>query len=64
VIRVGGEWYYEEYGPGNSVHGIGLDDPWPGQAMDPALLGGTEPSPPATPLKSDDRRSILDLFRN
>lgn len=66
VIRVGSEWYYEEYGPGNSVHGIGLDDPWPGQAMDPALLGGTEPSPsaPATPLKSDDRRSILDLFRN
>ncbi|MDO8903242.1 penicillin-binding protein 1A [Hydrogenophaga sp.] len=65
VIRVGGEWYYEEYGPGNSVHGIGLGDPWPGQAVDPALLGGTEGSnPPSAPLRSDDRRSILDLFRN
>lgn len=64
VIRVGGEWYYEEYGPGNSVHGIGLDDPWPGQATDPALLGGVESTPPSTPLRSDDRRSILDLFRN
>ncbi|MBA4265254.1 MAG: penicillin-binding protein, partial [Comamonadaceae bacterium] len=65
VIRVGGEWYYEEYGPGNSVHGIGLDDPWPGQAPDPSLLGGTEATyPRSEPLRSDDRRSILDLFRN
>lgn len=66
VIRVGGEWYYEEYGPGNSVHGIGLDDPWPGQALDPAFFGGAEATypPPSEPLRSDDRRSILDLFRN
>ncbi len=66
VIRVGGEWYYEEFGPGNSVHGIGLDDPWPGQAPDPGLFGGGTEStaPPATPLRSEDRRSILDLFRN
>lgn len=66
VIRVGGEWYYEEFGPGTSVHGIGLDDPWPGQAVDPGIVGGTESAPatPATPLRSEDRRSILDLFRN
>lgn len=69
VVRVGGEWYYEEFGPGNSVHGIGLDDPLPNQAPDPALLGGADngtaaPAQPATPLRSEDRRSILDLFRN
>ncbi|MES3015914.1 MAG: penicillin-binding protein 1A [Pseudomonadota bacterium] len=27
VIHVGGEWYYEEYGPGNGVTSVGLDDP-------------------------------------
>ena len=63
VIRVGGEWYYEEFGPGNSVHGIGLEDPLPGQEVDPGVVGTTEPAP-ATPQRSDDRRSILDLFRN
>lgn len=69
VIRLGGEWYYEEYGPGNSVHGIGLDDPLPGQEIDPSILGGVDnrtpqPAQPGTPLRSEDRRSILDLFRN
>ena len=26
VINVGGEWYFEEYGPGNGVQALGLDD--------------------------------------
>ncbi|GAA6143351.1 PBP1A family penicillin-binding protein [Hydrogenophaga sp. 5NK40-0174] len=30
VMQVGGEWYYEEFGPGFGVYGLGLDDPWPG----------------------------------
>ncbi len=68
VIRLGGEWYYEEFGPGSSVHGIGLDDPLPGQPADPSLTGdidnGNPAQSPATPLRSEDRRSILDLFRN
>ncbi len=63
VINVGGEWYYEEFGPGNGVHGIGLGDPWPGAP------GGTEVDangmPVAAPLPQvEERRSILDLFRN
>lgn len=29
VINVGGEWYYEEYGPGAGVSGVGLDAPIP-----------------------------------
>ena len=63
VINVGGEWYFEEFGPGNGVHGLGLQDSWPGSApvaMDPAV-----PQPvPAPPPAADDRRGILDLFRN
>ena len=61
VINVGGEWYFEEFGPGNGVHGLGLQDPWPSAAppvVDPAAL----PTTPAPQV--EDRRGILDLFRN
>jgi len=27
LISVGGEWYYEEYGPGNGIASVGLEDP-------------------------------------
>ena len=27
LINVGGEWYFEEYGPGNGIGAVGLDDP-------------------------------------
>lgn len=63
VIHVGNEWYYEEYGPGRGVRGLGLNDPWPGAPVDasaaPAEGEATGPTP-----ESEDRRSILDLFRN
>lgn len=65
LINVGGEWYYEEYGPGRGVHGLGLQDPWPGAATGGS--GDTEPAPgddAAAKPQSEDRRSILDLFRN
>jgi penicillin-binding protein 1A len=63
VINIGGEWYYEEYGPGNGVRALGLNDPWPGAAP------GNPPVPGADgvvtrPVEPEDRRSILDLFRN
>ncbi|MEZ5701803.1 MAG: penicillin-binding protein 1A [Burkholderiaceae bacterium] len=59
IMRVGGEWYFEEFGPGRGIEGLGLDDPWPGA---PELVdGGLHAPPPAT---VEDRRSILDLFRN
>ena len=63
VINVGGEWYYEEYGPGRGVRGLGLNDPWPG--MPEVGLPGTEGDQPLpVPIPSDVRRGILDLFRN
>jgi len=27
VVDIGGEWYYEEYGPGNGISSLGLDEP-------------------------------------
>jgi penicillin-binding protein 1A len=61
VIQVGHEWYYEEFGPGRGVRGIGLNDPWPGAPGSDTET--TEAAVPPTP-ESEDRRSILDLFRN
>lgn len=64
VINVGGEWYYEEFGPGRGVRGLGLNDPWPGS---PEAVPSEEIGPEQTPAgdkEPEDRRSILDLFRN
>jgi penicillin-binding protein 1A len=59
IVRSGGEWYFEEYGPGRGVQGLGLQDPWPGPEAEQAR--GVNAPPPAT---VEDRRSILDMFRN
>ncbi len=77
VMQVGGEWYYEEFGPGFGVYGLGLDDPWPGMpeeelGQDMFYGGELDPfsaSPPSAPTApppppQNERRSILDIFRN
>jgi penicillin-binding protein 1A len=63
VINVGGEWYYEEYGPGRGVRGLGLNDPWPGMP-DVGMPGAEGDEPLPVPIPSDVRRGILDMFRN
>ncbi|MDB5874880.1 MAG: putative bifunctional family b-glycosyltransferase/PBP transpeptidase [Ramlibacter sp.] len=75
VVNVGGEWYYEEYARGGGVSNLGGTSvqesggaPTPAVPRAPedkslANSDGLPPSrPPASP--SDERRSILDLFRN
>jgi len=68
VINVGGEWYFEEYGPGRGVRGLGLRDPWPGAAANNAEAAGGEGTGEgeagAPAMDNADRRSILDLFKN
>jgi len=63
IMQVGGEWYYEEFGPSQGVQSLGLSDPWPGASitLPPGSTGESVPSPGSG---SEDRRSILDLFRN
>lgn len=54
VLNIGGEWYYEEYAKGTGVRSLGLEDrPAPIAAPD-----GQTPSP------EDEKKSILDLFKN
>jgi penicillin-binding protein 1A len=74
VVNVAGEWYYEEYARGNGVGSLGGGSPENGASAVPTVprapedkslmnSDGLPPSrPPAAP--SEERRSILDLFRN
>jgi len=60
VVNIGGEWYYDEYAKGSGVSSVGLQDP---AAQQPAAPGA-----PAVPISvlppADERKRILDLFRN
>jgi penicillin-binding protein 1A len=77
VVNVGGEWYYDEYAPGRGVTSLGLGTagqesvfgaPAPNRPLvpeDKSLMNsnGLPPSrPPLAP--TEERKSILDLFRN
>ncbi len=55
VAQIGGEWYFEEFGPGHGVASLGLNDP---------LTHNGDGVPAAPEIAPQDRRSILDLFRN
>lgn len=77
VVNVGGEWYYEEYARGRGVGSLGGDSSSseggaakpptadPGAApYDKSLMNSDGQPPPRQPPAADERRSILDLFRN
>ena len=54
VINVGGEWYYDEYARGSGVSSLGMDAP---------VAPDSQPARQALP-PADEKKSILDLFRN
>jgi penicillin-binding protein 1A len=57
VVNVGGEWYFEEFARGSGVSSVGLEDK--------SLLNSDGQPPPSQPLPpADEKKSILDLFRN
>ena len=53
VVNSGGEWYFNEFAFGGGVTSLGLDEPVPSAAYPAQVL------PPV-----EERRRILDLFRN
>jgi penicillin-binding protein 1A len=57
LVNLGGEWFYEEFARGAGVNSIGLTDP---------LLDPNQPLPQQAPAQAptDEKKSILDLFRN
>ena len=71
VVNLGGEWYYEEYARGGGVSSLGLPAPnatgstSPGVPEDRSLMNSDGLPPNRAPAPpQDERRSILDLFRN
>ncbi len=68
VVNVGGEWYYEEYARNAGIGSLGLSDKMPGDPNDPKTndpsLMNSDGQPPATPAPTEEKKSILDLFRN
>ncbi len=56
LVNVGGEWYYEQFAGGNGVSSLGGTSPGREGATG---AEGRQPAPSA-----DERKSILDLFRN
>ena len=69
VVNVGGEWYYEEYARGSGVSSLGVsagtpDPNSPAPSEDKSLMNSDGLPPNRAPPAGDERRSILDLFRN
>lgn len=56
VLNIGGEWFYDEYARGNGINSLGLGDSLP--------EGSTTGSAITTAPAYDEKKSILDLFRN
>ncbi len=60
VVNIGGEWYYEEYAKGSGVSSLGLQDNGAAGAATPESQDAHRQAlPPA-----DEKKNILDLFRN
>ncbi|MEY2683556.1 MAG: Penicillin-binding protein [Pseudomonadota bacterium] len=55
VVHTQGEWFYEEFTPGQGVAKLNSAE---------ATGGDTDGGKPAAPMDAQDKRSILDLFRN
>ncbi len=74
VVNVGGEWYFEEYSRGSGIASLGLypvtppesggTPGIPGLPEDKSLMNSDGQPPRPVGPQPEERRSILDLFRN
>jgi penicillin-binding protein 1A len=55
IVRLNGEWFYDEYTKGSGVTSLGLDDKPP---SDPGTANQAQPP------TADEKKRILDLFKN
>jgi penicillin-binding protein 1A len=60
LLNIGGEWYYEEYGRGAGVRSLGLED----RPATPAVSPDGTVTPDAPAPAPEEKKSILDLFKN
>lgn len=57
VLNIGGEWFYDEFARGAGVNSLGLSDP----ILDPNV---PLPQQAPAPAPAEEKKSILDLFKN
>jgi len=60
VVNLNGEWYYEEYASGTGISSVGIDGR--PSSLTPGVSGQGAPIQVLPP--ADERRRILDLFKN
>jgi penicillin-binding protein 1A len=53
VVFAGGEWYYDEFARGAGINSVGLED-----------KGAQNAAPTQALPVADEKKKILDLFRN
>ena len=64
VVNIGGEWYYEEYAKGAGISSVGMRDA-PAVTTDAPVQAPTDGGTPISVLPpSDEKKRILDLFKN
>ena len=65
VVNVGGEWYYEEYARGSGVSRVGVQNGDAATAPEqPAPVTTSATAPIAVLPPADEKKRILDLFKN
>ena len=63
VVNRGGEWFYDEYTKGAGITSLGLEANKDGSSSG-ATAPNAAPAPAAKPTAEQEKKSILDLFRN
>ncbi len=65
VVNVGGEWYYEEYARGSGVSNVGVQNGDAAAAAEQPSAGAPSATAPIAVLPpADEKKRILDLFKN
>ncbi len=64
VVNVAGEWYYDEYAKGAGVSSVGLHDAAPVNGSPPGGAPAAATAPISVLPPADEKKRILDLFKN
>ena len=64
LVRLGNEWYYEEYTKGAGVNSVGSSSKAEDSGKTPAASASETSGAPQAPISQEEKKSIFDLFRN
>ena len=64
LVRLGNEWYYEEYTKGAGVNSVGSSSKVEDSGKTPAASASETSGAPQAPISQEEKKSIFDLLRN